>query len=554
MTLAQALVLSTTSSVLLNKFTTYGFGCALLVFTFQISVYLAWLSFIYPRFFSPLRHLPTPPTDGKPFSHTRLILSEPTGVPLAAWVDSVPNDGLIRYSMWLSERVLVTNPKALGDVLVTRSYDFVKPPRLVAGLGRILGIGVLLAEGDEHKRQRKMLMPAFAYRHIKDLYPLFWRKSAQLVDCLSTASKTGVKEEGFDLEDVPSEHAPGSVEVGHWVSRATLDIIGEAGMGQTFQALHNPSNEIYQTYRTVFNPGRAGRILQIMSTLLPTGLIQRIPLKRNEEMNSASAHIEQVCRNLIAAKRRSLESDTMKNSDLDIISVALSSGGFTDESLANQMMTFLAAGHETTATAMTWAIYLLCKHPQAQTRLREEIRNKLPDPRNGSETSTPSPAELDGCEYLHAFCAEVLRLWAPVPLTLRVAARDTIINGHAIPKGTFVILSTWAVNTSVHLWGKDAKEFSPDRWLSPTGKFQGGGGAQSVYAFMTFLHGPRSCIGEKFAWAEFSALLAAWVGSFETSFEPGSALDKGEKVDIKSGITARPKGGVWVKLNETERW
>ena len=93
-------------------------------------------------------------------------------------VNSIPNEGIIRYKGLLnSERIMITSPKALGEVLVTRNYDFIKPNHFRSGLGRLLGIGILLAEGEEHKMQRKNLMPAFAFRHVKDLYPLFWEKS-----------------------------------------------------------------------------------------------------------------------------------------------------------------------------------------------------------------------------------------------------------------------------------------------------------------------------------------------------------------------------------------
>ena len=79
-------------------------------------------------------------------------MKEPTGVPIARWVNSIPNEGLIRYRMLFNqERLLVTSPKAIGEVLVTKNYDFEKPPELKVGLGRILGIGILVAEGDEHK-------------------------------------------------------------------------------------------------------------------------------------------------------------------------------------------------------------------------------------------------------------------------------------------------------------------------------------------------------------------------------------------------------------------
>lgn len=232
------------------------------------------------------------------------------------------------------------------------------------------------------------------------------------------------------------------------------------------------------------------------------------------------------------------------------MATAVLGGFFTLTDLCDSVlvMTFLVAGHETTATAMIWALYLLCKHPEMQQKLRDEVRSKLPSP-----DSELTAAELDSCHYLRAVCTEVLRLWAPVSLTLRVAACDTSIVGQFVPKGITIIMSPWAVNTSTHLWGADALDFKPERWLDADGKANNKGSSESNYSFLTFLHGPRSCIGQKFAQAEFECLLAAWVGRFETNFEEGSHLRDGEP-EITGGITAKPKGGLWVRLKELEGW
>ncbi|KAK1069921.1 hypothetical protein LTR12_008874 [Friedmanniomyces endolithicus] len=524
-----------------------------LLFVLEFIVYEAWLVIVYPRFFSPLRHLPTPP-DGRFFTgQTRRILKEPSGMPMRDWVENVPNDGLIKYSIWFQDRVLLTDPRALGEVLVTKNYEFVKPYHFRNGLGRILGIGILLAEGDEHKRQRKNLMPAFAYRHIKELYPVFWSKSREMIGHLLGEIESNAKKPKMaaptvtDPEKTPIEHQPDAIDVGSWTSRATLDIIGVSGVGQDFQALKNPDNKLNNTYRKIFNPDRTGRILQLMGIFLPFWFLKRLPVKRNTELNDASSYIKQTCRDLIAQKRTAMAEK--QRTDIDIVSVALESGGFSDEDLVNQMMTFLVAGHETTATAMIWAIYLLCKHPDIQTKLRQEVRSKLP-----SIDDEVTAAQVDECHYLHAVCLEVLRLWSPVSVTIRVADKDSSICGQFIPKGTTVILSPWAINTSTHLWGPDALEFKPERWIDADGKANNKGSAESNYSFLTFLHGPRSCIGQKFALAEFACLLGAWAGKFETTFEEGSPLAKEGPPEIKGGITAKPKGGLWVNLKELDGW
>jgi cytochrome P450 len=194
---------------------------------------------------------------------------------------------------------------------------------------------------------------------------------------------------------------------------------------------------------------------------------------------------------------------------------------------------------------MMWACYLLCKHPEIQKRLRDEVRASLPSV--SDESANVTAADVDKCAYLHAVCNEVLRFFPSVPLTTRVAAHDTTILGHPIPKGTTIIISPWAINLNKELWGEDAAEFNPDRWIGP-GRANNGG-ADSNYSFLTFIHGPRSCIGKDFAKAEFACLVAAWVGRFEMEF-----ADKDYTLTIGGGITSKPKGGLKVKLNVVEGW
>lgn len=458
----------------------------------------------------------------------------------------MPNDGVIYYRWLLNEpRVLVTSPKALGEVLVQRSYEFVKPSRVRVGLGRLLGVGVLLAEGDEHKvsfepkcaerefsdekqRQRKLLSPAFAFRHTKDLYPIFWSKAQEMTDTISATIKS-------------SPDASSVVEIRDWASRATLDIIGLAGMGRDFDSLTNPDNELNLTYRSLFGSNRRAQVTQLLLNILPRWLQLALPLTRNDVIGKAVVTIKNVARDLIREKRAKLEKGEAMS--VDILSVAMESGGFSDEDLVNQLMTFLAAGHETTASAMAWAVYLLCKHPNVQKRLREEVRAELPalTDRTRQITST----EIDRLPYLNAVLNETMRVFPPVPLTLREAATDTTIMGHFIPAHTTVVICPWAVNTSADLWGDDARKFNPERWMGP-GRTNNGG-AESNYAITTFLHGPRSCIGKDFAKAEFACLVAGLVGRFEIELE-----DPNWELEIQGGITARPKGGLKVRLRDVD--
>jgi cytochrome P450 len=382
------------------------------------------------------------------------------------------------------------------------------------------------------QRQRKLLMPAFAYRHVKDLYPTFWKKAQQV-----TAAMTS------EIQKVGSEKIEQSaIDVGSWASRVTLDIIGVAGMGHDFNAIEDPKSELNSCYRAVFQPSRGGQILNLLGVVLPGWFIRNLPLKRNQQIQQARKIIRKVCLDLIDKKRARLEKGESR--DKDILSVAMESGGFSDEDLVNQLMTFLAAGHETTASAMIWIAYVLCKYPDVQKRLREEIRAALPS--IGDTDATVSAADVDKVQYLHAVCNEVMRAFPSVPFTLRIAANDSTIQGNLIPKGTSIVLSPWAINVSEELWGPDAADFNPDRWMGP-GRTNTGG-ADSNYSFLSFLHGPRSCIGKDFAKAEFACLVAAWVGRFEMEF-----AEKDYVLDVAGGITTKPKG-MKVNLKVVDGW
>ncbi|KAL9070873.1 MAG: hypothetical protein Q9157_005666 [Trypethelium eluteriae] len=459
----------------------------------------------------------------------RHVPDERSGIPLNRWINEIPNDGLLGYRMKFNkERVFLTSPKALSEVLVQRNYEFCKPHRLRFGLGRILGVGLIIAEGDEHKMQRRRLLPAFQHRHIKDLYPVFWSKAAELSRALPVNSAS------FSI-----------VNITEWITRATLDIIGVAGMGHDFGAIQNPDNEVSNAYRDVFDPIHRPSKLAMIASSLTNLLSWYLPIQPQDAIAIASKQLKSIARRLIRQKQNVIDQGG-KLAATDIVSVAMSSGLFDEEGLANQVLTFLAAGHETTASSMSWAILALCNNPQVQSRLREEVQCRLPNPVTSEKGEGITAEVIDNLPYLHAVCNEVLRFYPPAGITKRVATRTTTILDQVVPKGTEIVISMRAVNHSKALWGADATEFNPERWMGP-GRANSGG-AENNFAYMTFLHGPRSCIGQAFARGEFACLLAVLVGSFE--FE----LVDHEEVQIVTGLTSRPKGGLKVAMKKTRGW
>ena len=332
------------------------------------------------------------------------------------------------------------------------------------------------------------------------------------------------------------------INIGDWGSRTTLDIIGLAGAGQGFNALSDPNNELHTHYQRITNQGGPSRIrlLFLLVILAPKLFYRMFPFGRNKQISDSSKYLRAFSRKIIQEKKQKMEKSGAK--DHDIISVALESGLFTEDSLVDQVMTFLAAGHETTSSALQWASYVLCKRQDIQAKLREEVRSNLP----AEETSTPITAQqIDSMPYLQAFCNEVLRYYPPVMLTMREAVKDTSIAGTFIPKGTVISIVPRAINRNRDLWGPDADEFNPDRWMGP-GR-SNNGGATNNYAFLTFLHGPRSCIGSGFAKAELACLVAALVGRFEMEL-----VRPDEELELLADITTKPKGGVDMRLKIAE--
>jgi cytochrome P450 len=378
-------------------------------------------------------------------------------------------------------------------------------------------------------------MPAFAYRHIKNLYPVFWSKSVEMVKMIG--------------EDLQSRKANGNndntVQISNWASRATLDIIGVAGMDHDFDSLRDPDNTLNQSYRKIMSPpSLTMKILFVIGMTFgnPTW-VNSLPTKRNKDIKESGEVIRNVARQMIRQKKAKME-DPKAETGIDIISVALSSGTFDEENLVDQSMTFLGAGHETTATALQWAVYALCKNPDVQARLRDEIRANLPS----LDNPTPiSAAAVDNLPYLNAVCNEVLRFHPSVPMTIRKAVRDTSLADTFIPKDTTFTICPQILNRLEELWGPDANEFNPDRFMGP-GKANTGG-AVSNYAFLTFLHGPRSCIGQGFAKSELACLIAATVGRFHMELKFPDA-----KLEIREGATVAPKDGVLALLTPLEGW
>jgi cytochrome P450 len=287
------------------------------------------------------------------------------------------------------------------------------------------------------------------------MFQIIWRKANELVEQIE-----------LELERARlADPGTGIVKWAHLTNRAALDIIGLVGVDLDFKSIHNPDSSLNTAYHKVLSAGGVSesmKYVEILLELVPMRLIQALPTK----MNASIAHAHSVLRDMakhclscVAAKRQNRSFSSFKS----ILAVAVDQQAMYSQDLEDQVLTILAAGHETVGTTATWAVVALCRHPQIQTRLRHEVLQHF--------KNWPPPSEsvnlehLEKMPYLQAFCNEVLRLYPAIPMLRRTSVRDTSIMGTYIPQGSDIMVSPAAFNASRDIWGEEAHEFQPERWL-----------------------------------------------------------------------------------------
>jgi len=518
-----------------------------------LAAYVVYQVFIAPRF-NPLRNLCGPPVHG--------ILGD-FGVTLDPSRSKHTHDNYVKLygrsirirgmGPW-DERLLTLDPASISHVL-KHSTIYEKPwqsRRLITGL---IGCGMLAAEGEVHKRQRRVATPAFGVQNLKALVPIVWGKGNELKNrWLGVIKESGDSENGVRLD------------VCHWISRATFDIIGLAGFGYHFGAIDNETNELFCAYKEMFEIALAqGHKLRdilvihfpIIDTLWPNSVTVAV--------NKCQEVIRRVAGQLIQDKKREImEGEKSGNTHVgkDLLSLLFKSNMATDlppsqrisdEDILHNINTFMFAGSDTTSLALTWTLLLLAQHSTLQSRLREELLSIAP---SAESQLTQDEIEslhniLAGLPFLHNVARESLRLIPPLHSSLRVATRDDEVptsypvhirkaDGSVVkevgrtvtvPKGCFVHVAVEAFNLDKGMWGEDAWEFNPDRWdnlpdaaLAQPGLFPN---------LLTFSAGPRSCIGMRFSMIEMKVFLYLLLTNF-------TFMETGEKIIPANMILTRP--------------
>lgn len=532
LTLSSTLLVSAVAALLVSRTTSLStVAAAVAVYSTVLPIYTYYCCYIYPFYISPLRHIPTVP--GSPlWGSFFTIINREVGTAQREWHEKY--GPVVRYFFpFGAERLTVADDDALKHITLRNSYNYRKPSRAKQWMVRILGDGVLLADGAEHAHQRKSLAPGFSISSIRALAPIFWQKAMLM---------SGLWQQEMRTDNVKSK----SFEILDWLNRTTLDIIGEAGFGSPVNSLENPDAPLREAYRLVFAFDNISRMLHGLNAFMP--ITKYIPSRMNRDMEESRRIIKDSATAIINEKQDQAKAQTTHKDIIALIvkddmkSKQAGEAGLSFETMRDQIMTFLGAGHDTTATGVAWTLHLLTKHPEVQDKLRAEIKQHMPflfDNTTRNDPAELAKADADLLPFLDNVCRESLRYIPPIPMTVREVVDDDTLAGYTIPAGTIVYVLANAINRLESYWGPTANEFIPDRWDNLPDTY-------TPQAYMTFLAGPRGCIGRKFAETEMKVLLCSLLSLF--MFERD--LSVADPEDWKMWrLVLRPKEGITLKVS-----
>ncbi|KAF8521878.1 cytochrome P450 [Hysterangium stoloniferum] len=480
------------------------------------------------------------------------------GPPPESWLFGVskklfesPDDSLL-WEQWLGEygpiyriplplgnsRVVVCDPTAVAYFYARETVNFRMRPLTKIFVERLFGRSLIFAEGDIHKRQRKALAPAFSNTAIRTLSPVFFDSAYKLKtiwDSIIDAST------GETLIDVQA-----------WMNRVSLDTIGIAGFSHDFGTLQGQQSALVDVLDsfTRLNLKRSSLrslVVELFAPVLP--FLFNISTRRSKTISKLNGALQEVADHLMR-KEKEVTRLHQKGPN-SIIETLISSEGAQSDALIlstnevlSQIKMLIFAGYETTSIILTWALIELCKNINLQNQLRDELSQLNTDPSFDQLTS--------GLPLLDSITKETLRLHPPVTMTLREAVNDEILplieplrttsgelvdNVH-ISRGTSVVIPIHIMNKAKSIWGDNAHEFEPSRWLSSEIGIPGK--ARDIHGYshmLTFVDGPRTCLGRQFALTEMKAVLATLIRHYEFRLPDGPET----KVEKVMGFFYRPR-------------
>jgi cytochrome P450 len=380
-------------------------------------------------------------------------------------------------------------PDLIREMLVMFASDFHKSRGLERAKA-LLGEGLLTSEGEFHRQQRKLIQPIFHHGNLKEIAAIVQERARQRGESWKAGQTLNLNQEMHAL---------------------TLVIVGEALFG----------TEVGD---------RTGRVSQLMEIVMETFFLFMSPLApifeffghpKLRRAAKARRELSAIVQTMIEERRKTNQS----RKDLLTLLFAAQDPetglGMSDEQLRDEVMTLFLAGHETTANALGWTIYLLTQHPDIAERLvaaTDDLESEL---------------WVKDDDLLSQVVRESLRLYPPVWAVGRRAIQDLQIGGTEVPKGAIVLACQWALHRCDKYFSNPTR-FDPDRW---TAEFQR---TLPKYAFFPFGGGPRSCIGEGFAWMELRIVLTELLRRWRFEIVPG------QTVKPKASITLRPEKPIHV--------
>ena len=398
---------------------------------------------------------------------------------------------------WLHVYFL-NDPELIEWVLIRNSQNFLKD-RVVQNSRWFFGNGLLTNEGDSWLRQRRLSQPAFHRDRIASYARIMTGYAEQMLAAWRDGETRDIHQEMMQLTLRIVVHCLFNVEA------------------QDTGAISSAMNILMRNttgVRMLFPP-----VARYLPT--PTMIAVRRAVQQLDEMVYG-----------IIAKHRASRTDSG-----DLLSMLMNArdedgSGMSDKQLRDEVLTFLLAGHETTALALSWTFHLLGQNPEVEEKLDAELRQVL-----GGRV--PEVSDLQALPYTERVIKESMRLYPPAWSLARTAIADFELRGYTIPAGANIVMSQWIVHHDPKYF-KDPEVFAPDRWLDPA--------MQKLprFAYFPFGGGPRQCIGNSFATMEAVLLLSTIAQRFRLRPVPGPPV-----VAVPS-FTLRPKHGITMTLEHRE--
>jgi len=399
------------------------------------------------------------------------------------------------------ETYIATNPADIERVLVGDHEKYRKPTFQDDALGRLLGDGLLLSEGDRWEKQRDLANPAFNMSRIADIADVMTQDAVEAVDSWSAGDE-------LDLE----------LEM----ARLTVRIIANAMLGVDL------GEERVRTIQENLEPLGARFEPDPIRFVTPDWL----PTQENREYEAAVQRLEDVVADVIAERRGTEGHEDDDDPPMDLLSILLRAqkrGEQGDEQLRDEVVTMLLAGHDTTALTLTYACYLLSENPDAERQVHAELDDVLDGP--------PTFADTRNLTYLNRVLQETMRLYPPVYVMFREPVVDVKLGGYRVPEGAAIMLPQWAVHRSPRWW-TEPDQFDPDRWTRERRA------DRPRFAHFPFGGGPRACIGKQFSLLEAKIILAVIGQEYRLDY------GRDEPFDLRGSLTMHPENGMPMQVRE----